>query len=161
MRTRLFDKYSMKLFIELLEKQDIEVQNNDVIDRTNLGLDKLKLSEIQANEIYSDIIANTDVYNIIEGKGFIIIDSQMDLKTDFTVDEYDGYGDVGYIWNLYTEGAGDGYEWDTTNPSTALTILTTDTVQDPSTVLTIIDGGFIESSYVWDDNNPSSALEVQ
>lgn len=112
-------------------------------------------------EALSNIKIIGNHFDIVESEGFIILDSDYLMDTTFQVDEYDGYGDVGYIWNLYTEGAGDGYEWDTKNPSTALNILTTDTVQDPSTVLTIIDGGFIETSYIWNYNNPSSALEVQ
>lgn len=99
-------------------------------------------------------------FNIVEGNGFIIIDIPTANGDCSGVNEYDGYGDVGYVWNLYTEGTGDGCEWDTKNPSTALNILTTDTVQDPSTALTIIDGGFIESSYTWNYNNPSTVLEV-
>ena len=187
MSVRLLDKYNVDLKID--EMKETEVSLTDNVNRNLKGKDKVSSPNFDVvtlvnllgsygnfehdsnSEYFFNNTLNNAIkfwgkgtnpnFNIVEGNGFIIIDIPTTTGNYTGVDEYDGYGDVGYVWNLYTEGIGDGYEWDTKNPSTALNILTTDIVQDPSTALTIIDGGFIESSYTWDYNNPSSALEVQ
>lgn len=158
-----FDVAGDSAYISQGWENESVVNGNGVFDA--LMEEQLFPSNIYSSNFILEAISNLTFqgknFEIIETEGFIIIDSPYFLATNFTVDEYNGYGDTGYQWNLYTEGTGDGYQWDTTSPLTALTILTTDTVQDPSTALTIIDGGFIESSYSWSYNDPSTALEVQ
>ena len=143
----------LKAYLQEMTKQNIDINS---LDRFGLGKDSFSGINI---ETLSKIV--NQEYDVIDANGYWVIDSQNLLKTAFDVDEYDGYGDAGYQWNLYKEGVGSGYEWNFNDPSTVLTELTTDTVQDPSTVLTLTDGGFTEQFYTWNYNDSSTTLEVQ
>lgn len=159
MSVRLLDKYNVDLKID--EMKETEVPLTDNVNRNLKGKDRVSSPNFDTvtlvnllgsygnfennygSEYFFYNTLNNAIkfwgkgtnpnFNIVEGNGFIIIDIPTANGDCSGVDEYEGWG-------------GTGYQWDFSNPSTALTI---------------IDGGFIESSYIWDCNNPSTILEVQ
>ncbi|WNO30051.1 hypothetical protein [Oceanotoga phage vB_OteS-UFV02] len=159
MSVRLLDKYNVDLKIDEMKKTEVPLTDN--VNRNLKGKDKVSSPNFDTvtlvnllgsygnfeNDYSSEYFFNstlnnniefwgkgtTTTLNVVEGNGFIIIDIPATTGNYTGVDEYEGWGDEGYIWDF----------------------------SNPSTALTIIDGGFIESTYTWDYNNPSSALEVQ
>jgi len=102
-----------------------------------------------------------DGWDLIDSNGFIIIDSTFIPQTDFAITSYNGFGGNGFEWLLYIDGAGDGFEWEYTNPSTILTMITTDIVGNPATSLNLVDHVAEEGYCIWEMENSKTTLEVQ